>query len=130
MKLAAIDIGSNAVRLLLCQVIETNPKPVFKKIELVRVPIRLGEDAFTEQKVSLNKIERLVKTMKAFKLLIDVFPKFPKSVSGAPSILYRATKSVDGNGDGKNVRFSGRTSLKIRMAATIFPQFCTCTEVI
>jgi exopolyphosphatase/guanosine-5'-triphosphate,3'-diphosphate pyrophosphatase len=73
MKLAAIDIGSNAVRLLLCQVIETNPKPVFKKIELVRVPIRLGEDAFTEKKVSLNKIERLVKTMKAFKLLIDVF---------------------------------------------------------
>jgi len=73
MKLAAIDIGSNAVRLLLCQVIETDPKPVFKKIELVRVPIRLGEDAFTEKKVSLNKIERLVKTMKAFKLLIDVF---------------------------------------------------------
>jgi exopolyphosphatase/guanosine-5'-triphosphate,3'-diphosphate pyrophosphatase len=73
MKLAAIDIGSNAVRLLLCKVIETDPKPVFKKIELVRVPIRLGEDAFIEKKVSLNKIERLVKTMKAFKLLIDVF---------------------------------------------------------
>ena len=73
MKLAAIDIGSNAVRLLLCQVIETDPKPVFKKIELVRVPIRLGEDVFTDKKVSLTKIERLVKAMKAFKLLIDVF---------------------------------------------------------
>jgi exopolyphosphatase/guanosine-5'-triphosphate,3'-diphosphate pyrophosphatase len=73
MKLASIDIGSNAVRLLLCQVIETHPTPVFKKIELVRVPIRLGEDVFTDRKVSINKIERLVKAMKAFKLLIDVF---------------------------------------------------------
>ena len=73
MKLAAVDIGSNAVRLLLCEVIEQTPQPIFKKIELVRVPIRLGEDVFTNQKVSEQKINRLIKAMKAFKLLIDVF---------------------------------------------------------
>ncbi len=73
MKLAAIDIGSNAVRLLLCQVIEKAPNPIFKKIELVRVPIRLGEDSFTNKKISVQKAERLVKAMKAFKNLIDVF---------------------------------------------------------
>jgi exopolyphosphatase/guanosine-5'-triphosphate,3'-diphosphate pyrophosphatase len=73
MKLAAIDIGSNAIRLLLCQVIETTPAPVFKKIEMVRVPIRLGEDVFTQNKISIEKTERLVKSMKAFRQLIDVF---------------------------------------------------------
>jgi exopolyphosphatase/guanosine-5'-triphosphate,3'-diphosphate pyrophosphatase len=73
MKLAAIDIGSNAIRLLLCQVLENEPTPVFKKIELVRVPIRLGEDVFTQNYISKEKAERLVKAMKAFRHLIDVF---------------------------------------------------------
>jgi exopolyphosphatase/guanosine-5'-triphosphate,3'-diphosphate pyrophosphatase len=52
MKLAAIDIGSNAVRLLIANVIESNPSPVFKKIELVRVPLRLGEDSFIKGYIS------------------------------------------------------------------------------
>ncbi|MFM2284544.1 MAG: hypothetical protein RLZZ543_40 [Bacteroidota bacterium] len=73
MKLAAIDIGSNAIRLLLCQVIENTETPVFKKIELVRVPIRLGEDVFTQGKITHLKAERLIKSMKAFRQLIDVF---------------------------------------------------------
>lgn len=73
MKLAAIDIGSNAIRLLLCQVIENTESPIFKKIEMVRVPIRLGEDVFTQGKISQSKVERLVKSMKAFRQLIDVF---------------------------------------------------------
>ena len=73
MKFASIDIGSNAVRLLLCNVFENNGDPVFKKAELVRMPIRLGEDSFTTQLISENKIEQLVDTMKAFRLLIGVF---------------------------------------------------------
>ncbi len=73
MKLAAIDIGSNAVRLLIANVIESNPSPVFKKIELVRVPLRLGEDSFIKGYISEEKIKRLVKTMHSFRLLIDVF---------------------------------------------------------
>lgn len=73
MKFAAIDIGSNAVRLLLCNVYESGVEPVFKKAELVRMPIRLGEDAFRYRKISDEKIEQLAKSMKAFKLLMEVF---------------------------------------------------------
>ena len=73
MKFAAIDIGSNAVRLLFCNVIEDNSKPIFKKAELIRVPLRLGEDAFLSGKISDKKAEKLIKAMKAFKYLIDVY---------------------------------------------------------
>ena len=73
MKFASIDIGSNAVRLLLCNVYESKDEPVFKKNELIRIPIRLGEDAFLYQNISEKKTEQLIKTMKAFKFLIDVF---------------------------------------------------------
>jgi exopolyphosphatase / guanosine-5'-triphosphate,3'-diphosphate pyrophosphatase len=46
LKFAAIDIGSNAVRLLFMNVIEDNDEVYFKKSELIRMPVRLGEDAF------------------------------------------------------------------------------------
>ena len=72
-RLAAIDIGSNAVRLLLCNVVEEHGKLHFNKSELIRVPIRLGEDAFQLKKISKEREERFVKTMHAFKLLIDVY---------------------------------------------------------
>ncbi len=72
MRFAAIDIGSNAIRLLFCNVYEGENGTNFKKEELIRVPIRLGEDAFTNQKISQEKIEDFIKVMKAFRLLIDV----------------------------------------------------------
>ena len=72
MKFAAIDIGSNAVRLLFCNVYEAGAEPVFKKAELVRVPLRLGEDAFLTGKISDKKADHLVKSMIAFKNLIEV----------------------------------------------------------
>ncbi len=73
MKYAAIDIGSNASRLLLSNVIEQHGETFFKKAELIRIPMRLGEDAFTLGKISNQQIEKFIQTMKAFKLLIDVF---------------------------------------------------------
>lgn len=73
MRFASIDIGSNAVRLLLCNVFETDADPIFKKAELVRMPLRLGEDAFRFKKITERKAEQLIKIMKAFKLLIDAF---------------------------------------------------------
>ncbi len=73
MKFAAIDIGSNAVRLLLSHVHTSNGITSFKKAELVRVPLRLGEDSFLNGKISPEKIEKLVTSMKAFKHLIDVY---------------------------------------------------------
>lgn len=72
-KYAAIDIGSNAVRLLLCNAIEEHGVVHFKKSELVRIPLRLGEDVFESGRIGREKSERFVKTMSAFKLLIDVF---------------------------------------------------------
>lgn len=74
MKFAAIDIGSNAVRLLFCNVIDDgSTTPVFKKTELIRIPIRLGEDSFVKGKISDRKADKLVTAMKAFRNLIDVY---------------------------------------------------------
>lgn len=71
-KLAAIDIGSNAVRLLISSVTENNAKTIFKKISLVRVPLRLGEDVFTKGKISVKNFKKLQKTIKAFKILMQM----------------------------------------------------------
>lgn len=72
-KFAAIDIGSNAIRLLTHNIIEEKgKKPKFRKSELVRVPVRLGVDSFTRGNISDHNIGRMVKTMKAFKLLMEV----------------------------------------------------------
>ncbi|SER10882.1 exopolyphosphatase / guanosine-5'-triphosphate,3'-diphosphate pyrophosphatase [Hyunsoonleella jejuensis] len=70
-KYAAIDIGSNAVRLLISNVIEEKGKPVvFKKNSLVRVPIRLGADVFIKGRISKENTQRMLDTMLAFKLLM------------------------------------------------------------
>ena len=70
-KYAAIDIGSNAVRLLISTVTEPENKPVtFKKTSLVRVPIRLGQDVFVNQYISDYNITRMKDTLKAFQLLM------------------------------------------------------------
>ncbi|EDP70045.1 dihydropteridine reductase [Flavobacteriales bacterium ALC-1] len=70
-KYAAIDIGSNAVRLLISNIIEQDDKSVvFKKNSLVRVPIRLGADVFVNGEISEYNQERMMDTMKAFSLLI------------------------------------------------------------
>ncbi len=72
LKFGAIDIGSNAVRLLITNVFESENGPVFKKSSLIRVPIRLGEDVFTAGSIGLVRGEKLVDTMRAFKLLLGV----------------------------------------------------------
>tara|TARA_R110002051_G_scaffold313926_1_gene390437 strand:- start:2417 stop:3304 length:888 start_codon:yes stop_codon:yes gene_type:complete len=72
-KFAAIDIGSNAIRLLTHNIIEEkNKATLFKKSALVRVPVRLGEDSFTVGEISERNATRIVDTMKAFKLLMNV----------------------------------------------------------
>ncbi|TVZ57122.1 exopolyphosphatase/guanosine-5'-triphosphate,3'-diphosphate pyrophosphatase [Lutibacter sp. Hel_I_33_5] len=72
-KYAAIDIGSNAIRLLVANiVIEEDKEPQFKKSSLVRVPIRLGADAFVLGKISPENTQRMIDAMEAFKLLMKV----------------------------------------------------------
>lgn len=73
MRYAAIDIGSNAVRLLIADIIENNGSVSFKKNTLIRVPLRLGDDAFLDHKLSDKKIADLVKTMQAFGKLMEVY---------------------------------------------------------
>lgn len=73
MKYGAIDIGSNAVRLLIADIIENNDSISFKKNTLIRVPLRLGDDAFLNQHISDKKADDLVKTMHAFRSLMDVY---------------------------------------------------------
>lgn len=71
-KFAAIDIGSNAIRLLFTNVIEKNGESYLKKSSLIRVPIRLGADTFTNQMISPQKEKKMVNAMIAFRKLMDV----------------------------------------------------------
>ena len=74
MKLAAIDIGSNACRLLIDDVIKgPQGKVDFVKAALVRVPLRLGFDVFERGEISPEKAEKLLKTIQSYKLLLDVY---------------------------------------------------------
>ncbi len=73
-RFAAIDIGSNAIRLLFARVIENgNNKPFIIKESLIRMPLRLGQDVFTDGKISAVNCEKFLKTMKGFKDLIDAY---------------------------------------------------------
>lgn len=71
--LGAIDIGSNAGRLMIGEVTNGGSKASIKKITLVRIPLRLGEDVFTDKRISKKRLKMLIKTMKAYKLLLDVY---------------------------------------------------------
>ena len=71
-KYAAIDIGSNAVRLLISNIVEEKGSDTrFKKSSLVRVPVRLGADVFINEEISENNVHRMLQTMQAFKLLME-----------------------------------------------------------
>lgn len=74
MKLAAIDIGSNAARLLVSEVSDTpNQPPHFTKLNLVRVPLRLGFDVFENGEISKKKVGMILQTMKAYGHLLNVY---------------------------------------------------------
>lgn len=74
MRIAAIDIGSNAARLLITEVtVQQNGVPSFQKLNLVRVPLRLGFDVFEKGYISPVKTEKIIKTIKAYKYLIDIY---------------------------------------------------------
>ncbi|MBP6025216.1 Ppx/GppA phosphatase family protein [Ferruginibacter sp.] len=74
MKLAAIDIGSNAARLLITEVnINEKGTPSFNKLNLIRVPLRLGFDVFESSEISKAKIGMVMQTMKAYKHLMNAY---------------------------------------------------------
>ncbi|KGO91995.1 Ppx/GppA phosphatase family protein [Flavobacterium subsaxonicum] len=97
-KYAAIDIGSNAMRLLICNIVEQDGKePQFNKSSLVRVPIRLGQDAFTVGEISDENISRMVDAMKAYKLLMKVHKveRYMACATSAMREAYNAAEVVD-----------------------------------
>ncbi len=73
MILAAIDIGSNAARLLICEVEKKGKETEFNRLNLVRIPLRLGFDVFEKGFIGTKKRKMLVDTIKAFKHLMKVY---------------------------------------------------------
>ena len=95
MKLAAIDIGSNAARLLIHDVnINTKGKPEFVKVSLVRVPLRLGFDVFESGVISEERAEKFVTTIKAYKHLLDVY-EVEHLITAATSAMRDAKNSAE-----------------------------------
>ena len=95
MRLAAIDIGSNAARLLISDVIiGPQGNPEFIKAALVRAPLRLGFEVFDKSEIPPNKVEKIIKTMKSYKLLLDVYEVKHVKVC-ATSAMRDATNGVD-----------------------------------
>ena len=73
MKFGAIDIGTNAARLLVGEIEHEGGHSFVKKISYTRVPLRLGEEVFEDAKISKKKTEDFVKTIQAFKLISEIF---------------------------------------------------------
>lgn len=73
MKFGAIDIGTNAARLLVGEVTHEDGHSFVKKISYTRIPLRLGEEVFDDGKISKKKTEHFVKTIKCFKLISEIF---------------------------------------------------------
>jgi len=97
-KYAAIDIGSNAMRLLISNIVEQEGKePQFNKSSLVRVPIRLGQDAFTVGEITEDNISRMVDAMKAYKLLMKVHgvERYMACATSAMREAYNAAEVVE-----------------------------------
>ncbi len=73
LKLAAIDIGSNAIRCQITEAIHAKSQLIFKKLEYIRFPLRLGDDVFTHEKISKKTEDTFVRLMATFKNFIDLY---------------------------------------------------------
>ncbi|GAA4788650.1 rod shape-determining protein [Olivibacter ginsenosidimutans] len=94
MRYGAIDIGSNAIRLLVADIVENGDVVSFKKNTLIRVPLRLGDDAFIDKFISGKKSTDLIKTMTSFRLLMDVY-KVSRYMACATSAMREATNGQE-----------------------------------
>ena len=90
-RVATIDVGSNAIRMLISNVYDINGKKVSTKNNIVRIPLRLGKDSFSKAKLSNSSVNKLIKSFKAFKLLMDI--------NEVDSFLAYATSAIRNIGD-------------------------------
>lgn len=95
MKLAAVDIGSNAIRFQISSVLDNGPKVLFKKLEYVRFPLRLGHDVFSTNRISDKSIEKFIKLMRTYKLLIELYE--------ADDYMFCATSAMRESENGEEV---------------------------
>ena len=104
MKFAAIDIGSNAIRLQITRVIEFEQVITFKKLEYVRFPLRLGQDVFLTGRIGPEREEKFMKLMTAFKNLIDLYEidhffgcatSAMRESENGPTIIHRVKEELD-----------------------------------
>jgi exopolyphosphatase/guanosine-5'-triphosphate,3'-diphosphate pyrophosphatase len=93
-RLAAIDIGSNAARLLISDVTDNFGKPEFSKINLVRVPLRLGFDVFEKKEITPEKADMLLHTLKAYKHLLEAYA-VDYTKAAATSAMRDASNAAD-----------------------------------
>lgn len=97
MRFSAVDIGSNGVRMLFTEVFKNSEgEDVFRKISLIRLPIRLGEDAFIHGKIKKLRAEKLLKTLHSYKLLNEVY--------GVVDYKVCATSAMRDAANGKELR--------------------------
>ncbi len=106
---AAIDIGSNAARLLFANVFDNKGKIYLDKATLVRIPTRLGKDVYSDKKITKHRADNLIKTISAFKLLIDVY----KPVAYAACATAAMREAV--NGDDVLARLSNEAGVDVRL---------------
>lgn len=95
LKLAAVDIGSNAIRFQISTVLDKGPRLLFKKLEYVRFPLRLGHDVFSTNRISDKSIEKFVKLMRTYKLLIELYE--------ADDYMFCATSAMRESENGEEV---------------------------
>ena len=107
MKLAAIDIGSNAIRLQIVRVYDDGDLVSFKKLEFLRFPLRLGHDVFSSRTISPPVAEKFVKLMMTFKLFIELY-EVDDYFAVATSAMREASNASEVNG-----RIRNETGLKI-----------------
>jgi exopolyphosphatase/guanosine-5'-triphosphate,3'-diphosphate pyrophosphatase len=93
--LAAIDIGSNAIRLLINDIEKNGTAPDFKKVAYLRVPIRLGDDVFTTGKISRDKEKRLIHAIRGFSHILKAY--------GVMNYRACATSAMRDAENGKNI---------------------------
>jgi len=109
MVFAAIDIGSNAMRLLFCRVYNVDGKPHFNKEELFRMPVRLGEDVFLHGKISAVKADKLVTALKGFSELIKAY-----GVQGVKAVATSAMRDAS-NGEEIIARIKNEAGLTVEI---------------
>lgn len=109
-KLAAIDIGSNAMRLLINYVYEfPGSQPIFNKTSLIRLPVRLGEDVFFNKRISEQNEQRMKEAIQAYKLIMDIH--------GIEDYLAYATSAMRESENGKEIlsRIRKKTGIHVEI---------------